>query len=237
MQSRAMRSHSTGPAVAAAPRRRAKGADRRRQVLEATLDVLAAKGYAELTIADIARSLGISTALILSHFKTKDGLLLETQRMLGREYHDNWQQALAASGESAAEKLWALVTAEFDQQVCTPRKILAWKAFWAEARGRGEYIAEFGPRNVEYLRIATALCAALIKEGGYQGYDARVAARSIDSLEAGLWLELTSTATPMTVHEARKTALEHLFMIFPRHFTARGPIRGGPIRGPIKRAK
>ncbi|HVO00611.1 MAG TPA: TetR family transcriptional regulator [Candidatus Cybelea sp.] len=208
----------------AGPRRRAKGADRRRQVLEATLDVLAAKGF-DLTIADIARHLGISTALILSHFKTKDQLLLETQRMLGREYHDNWQRALAASGPSAAEQLWNLVSAEFDEQVCTPRKVLAWKAFWAEARGRREYIDEFGPRNIEYLKIATALCAALIKEGRYQGYDARVAARTIDSLEAGLWLELTSTATPMTIHEARKTALEHLFMMFPRHFTTRGPIK------------
>ena len=103
--------------LAPSPRRRTKGADRRRQVVEATLDVLAAKGYAELTIGDIARSLGISTALILQHFKTKDALLLEAQRLLAAEYHDNWQRALAASGPSAAEKLWSLVTAEFAEAI------------------------------------------------------------------------------------------------------------------------
>jgi TetR/AcrR family transcriptional repressor of bet genes len=218
--------------LAPSPRRRTKGADRRRQVVEATLDVLAAKGYAELTIGDIARSLGISTALILQHFKTKDALLLEAQRLLAAEYHDNWQRALAASGPSAAEKLWSLVTAEFAEAICTPRKIMAWKAFWAEGRGRREYIAEFGARNIEYLKLLNGLCATIIKEGGYAGYDAKVVARTIDSLETGLWLELTSTATPMTVNQTRKTALSHLAMIFPRHFTPKGP-----IRGPIKRAR
>jgi TetR/AcrR family transcriptional repressor of bet genes len=209
------------------PRRRAKGEDRRRQVVEATIDVLAQKGFADLTIADIARALGISTALILSHFKTKDQLLLEVQRLLAGEYHDNWQRALAASGPSAAEKLWTLVVAEFDEVVCTPRKIMAWKAFWAEGRGRDEYIAEFGALNIEFLRILTGICAEIIEDGGYP-HDARIAARCIDSLETGLWIELTSTATPMTVHETRKAALAHLAMLFPKHFTPRGPIAAKP---------
>jgi TetR/AcrR family transcriptional repressor of bet genes len=205
-------------------RRRAKGSDRRRQILDATLDVLAEKGFAEITIADVARSIGISTALVLAHFRTKEALLLEAQRMLAREYHDNWQQALAASGPSAAEKLWTLADAEFAVGICTPKKISAWKAFWAEGRLRREYIAEFGARNVEYLRIMTELCAALIKQGRYQGHDARICARSIDALGSGLWMELTSTATPMTLSQTRRTALTHLAMMFPRHFTPKGPI-------------
>ncbi len=210
--------------TAAAPRRRAKGSDRRRQILEATLDVLAETGFAEITIGHVARAIGISTALVLSHFRSKEMLLLEAQRLLAREYHDNWQQALAASGPSAAEKLWVLADAEFAAGICTPKKIMAWKAFWAEGRLRREYIAEFGPRNVEYLRLMTELCAALIKEGRYAGHDARICARSIDALGGGLWLELTSTATPMTLNETRKTALTHLAMLFPKHFTLRGPI-------------
>src|SRR4051812_36652989 len=92
-------------AAAPPPRRRAKGSDRRRQILEAVLDVLANKGFAEITIGDVARSIGISTALVLSHFGTKDLLLLEAQRMLARDHHDHWQQALA-SGSSVPERLW-----------------------------------------------------------------------------------------------------------------------------------
>lgn len=207
------------------PRRRAKGSDRRRQILDATLDVLAETGFAEITIGHVARAIGISTALVLSHFRTKDLLLLEAQRLVAREYHDNWQQALAASGPSAAEKLWVLADAEFAIDICTPKKIMAWKAFWAEGRLRREYIAEFGARNVEYLRLMTELCAVLIKEGRYPGHDARVCARSIDALGSGLWIELTSTATPMTLNETRKTALTHLAMLFPKHFTPKGPIR------------
>lgn len=207
------------------PRRRAKGSDRRKQILEVTLDVLGTKGFAEMTISDVARSIGISTALVLSHFRTKDLLLLEAQRMLAREYHDNWLQALAASGPSAAEKLWSLVEAQFAERICTPRKVMAWKSFWAEGSGRREYLAEFGPRNIEYLRLLTEFCRAIIKQGNYADHDARICARTVDSLESGLWMELTSTATPMTINETRKTALAHLVMMFPRHFTPRGPVK------------
>lgn len=212
-------------AVVLPGRRRAKGSDRRRQIIEATLDVLADKGFAEITIGDVARAIGISTALVLSHFRTKEQLLLEAQRMLAREYHDNWQRALAASGPSAAERLWVLADAEFAVGICTPKKLMAWKAFWAEGRLRREYIAEFGARNVEYLRLMTELCAALIQQGKYAGYDPRVCARSIDALGSGLWMELTSTATPMTLNETRKTALTHLAMMLPRHFTSKGPVK------------
>ncbi|MGH9678600.1 MAG: TetR family transcriptional regulator, partial [Candidatus Acidiferrales bacterium] len=205
-------------------RQRSTAVDRRRQLIEATLDVLAAKGYANITIADVARSVGISTALVLLHFKTKDQLLLEAQRQLAREYHDNWQRALEGAGPDPASRLWALAMAEFAEPICMPRKILAWKAFWAEGHGRREYIKEFGPRNIEYLRIVTDCCARIIEEGGYKSYDARLIARTIDSLSTGLWLELTSTATPMTVHEVRRVGLTHLALLFPRHFTPQGPI-------------
>ena len=50
----------------------------------------------------------------------------------------------------------------------------------------------------------------LIKEGAYTSHTAKVCARSIDALGTGLWMELTSTATPMTLNETRKTALAHL---------------------------
>jgi len=210
----------------AAPlRQRSTASNRRRQMIEATLDALAAKGYAAFTIADVARAVGVSTALVLSHFKTKDQLLLEVQRRLAGEYHDNWQRMLEAAGPDPASRLWALALAEFSEATCRPRKILAWKAFWAVPQSRSEYLQEFGPRNVEYLRILTACCAQLIEEGPYPGYEAGLIARMIDSLYGGLWLELTSTATPLTVHEARRAALNHLALLFPRHFTSRGPLR------------
>ncbi len=77
---KAVELRSTAPAMP--PRRRAKGSDRRRQILEAVLDVLAEKGFAEITIGHVARAIGISTALVLSHFRTKDLLLLEAQRLV-----------------------------------------------------------------------------------------------------------------------------------------------------------
>ena len=37
---------------------------RRRQLIEATIDVLAARGYASLTIGDVARRAGLSMGII-----------------------------------------------------------------------------------------------------------------------------------------------------------------------------
>lgn len=51
--------------------------ERRRQILEAAVKVIAAKGLCETRIADIADKAGTSAALIIYYFETKDRLLTE----------------------------------------------------------------------------------------------------------------------------------------------------------------
>ncbi len=48
-------------------------ADQRRdQMLSAALDVISERGFADTRIADIAERIGISPALVIYYFKTKD---------------------------------------------------------------------------------------------------------------------------------------------------------------------
>ncbi len=62
-------------------------ADQRRgQMLRAALDVIAERGFADTRIADIAERIGISPALVIYYFKTKDQLLTEAIR----HYEDTW---------------------------------------------------------------------------------------------------------------------------------------------------
>jgi AcrR family transcriptional regulator len=50
---------------------------RRDEILRATVEQISASGFAETRVADIATSLGISTALVFYHFESKDRLLSE----------------------------------------------------------------------------------------------------------------------------------------------------------------
>jgi AcrR family transcriptional regulator len=59
---------------------------RRGQMLAAALDVISERGFADTRIADIAERIGISPALVIYYFKTKDQLLTEAIR----HYEDTW---------------------------------------------------------------------------------------------------------------------------------------------------
>jgi len=62
---------------------------RREQMLQAALEVMAERGYAETRIADVAERAGTSPALVIYYFKTKDQLLTEAIRYS----EDNWYAA------------------------------------------------------------------------------------------------------------------------------------------------
>src|SRR5260370_5937796 len=70
---------------------------RRGQMLHAALDVITEGGFADTRIADIAERIGISPALVIYYFKTKDQLLTEAIR----HYEDTWY----AAGKRRMDKL------------------------------------------------------------------------------------------------------------------------------------
>ena len=53
---------------------------RREQMLRAALEVISERGYPDTRIADVAERIGISPALVIYYFKTKDQLLTEAMR-------------------------------------------------------------------------------------------------------------------------------------------------------------
>jgi TetR/AcrR family transcriptional repressor of bet genes len=214
----------TEPSVnTAEPPRKRKGELRKQELIEATIDVLARKGYASLTLADVAAAAGVSPSLIVVHFKGKQRLLLETLRQLAGEYHESWRRALSEAGPAAPDRLWALIQADFSEAFCSPRKIRAWRAFWFESDWRKPYTAEFSAPTMELYGTQLELCRQIIADGGYEDRDAETVARQIDALSGGLWNEVTTDLNPMTVEQARQSASAHLAFVFPEHFTLRGP--------------
>src|ERR1700756_4548003 len=53
---------------------------RREQLLRSALEIIVTRGYADTRIADVAEHAGISPALVIYYFKTRDQLLTEALR-------------------------------------------------------------------------------------------------------------------------------------------------------------
>ncbi|MFI6907871.1 TetR/AcrR family transcriptional regulator [Nonomuraea sp. NPDC050394] len=73
-------------------------AERRRQVVEATLRVMAARGMEGPTVAEVAAEAGVSVGLVQRYFPTKDEMLLLTFEFLGARLMMRIKTAWEAGG-------------------------------------------------------------------------------------------------------------------------------------------
>ncbi len=206
--------------------RKASKEVRRRQLIEATIDVLARRGFADLTLADIADRAGLSRGIVNFHFESKDKLLIETLRFMAQAYRDHWQSAVGRAGRSAAEKLWALVAADFDKAVCNRKYIAAWSVLRAEAKSRPLYRAICGEHDEAFQEALVDLFAQITAADGGQ-YNARQLALGLDCLLEGLWLQILMQPSDLSRPAAHACAIEHLAALFPGQFNRSGPIRPG----------
>ena len=127
--------------------RKASKETRRQQLIEATIDSLAKRGYSETTMADVADGAGLSRGIVNFHFESKENLLVATLQYMADEYSAHWRVALAKAGDDPARQLAGLVAADFDRAICTKRKLAAWCAFWGEAKSRPTYQVLCGARD------------------------------------------------------------------------------------------
>jgi TetR/AcrR family transcriptional repressor of bet genes len=201
--------------------RKASKEVRRQQLIEATIDVMARKGYSGTTMLDVAKAAGLSSGIVNFHFETKEKLLVETLKYLADEYRANWHKALDAAGNDPAEQLKALLFSDFNPEICSPRKLAAWCAFWAEAQSRPTYLEHCGSNDEEYSAIVLDLCKAIIRKGRYQ-LSPELIGRALDALLEGLWLDLMTMAQPYSLDDAKQTIAACLHAFFPKHYPPAG---------------
>jgi len=200
------------------PSRKASRPVRRQQLIDATIVVLARKGYSALTVADVAKTAGLSVGIINFHFESKEKLLAACLTYLAEEYYRNWQSALAAPGASVAEKLQLVVLGDFNDKIFTPDKLAAWIAFWGETQGRPIYVEICSAYDEERAKTVGSLCEKIIKEGGYKLMPGTVM-RALESLGDGLWLGVNSQAKfTINAAQARMALQATLVSFFPKHF-------------------
>lgn len=199
--------------------RKASKETRRLQLIEATIDSLAKRGYSDTTMADVADRAGLSRGIVNFHFESKEKLLIATLQHMSEEYAAHWRGALEKAGDNPADRLKALVDADFERSICNQRKIAAWCAFWGEAKSRPTYQALCSARDETYQDVLAELCGALIEEGGYDA-DIRMTAMALDVLLEGLWLRLMLSNGRLKREAALEAGMVFLRGMFPKHYPA-----------------
>lgn len=204
------------PPESAPPRTQSRDA-RRAQLIEATIQSLAERGFSRTTVTDVAARAGISHGLVLFHFQSKENLLAETLDFLAEEYRLNWQSTLADAGRAPESQILALIKADFAAAICTPARLSAWCAFWGESQSRPLYQARCGANDALYNSTLVDLCTAMNRQHGYS-HDPEQTARLIRIMTEGVWLDLMTLEVPYSVSEAFETVLAGTRALYPRHF-------------------
>jgi len=207
--------------VAESARRREPKALRREQLINATIDSLAKRGYAATTLADVADGAGLSRGIVNFHFTSKDNLLSETIRFLQDEYTANWLSVVKKAETDTASQLLAMVTADLDRKICTHRKLAAWFALITEAKSRPTYHKLAWERDEKYRTTLAAICRVAKQEAGY-AYDAQSTADAIYAMQEGLWLRMMLFGKDYKRETALKVVLDTMCTIFPKHFATDG---------------
>lgn len=193
---------------------------RRQQLIDATIDSIATRGFSGTTIATVSKGANLSQGIVNLHFTNKETLFIETLGFLAREHYEHWSAALKDAGSEASKQLAAIIKTDFDPEICSQKKIAVWFAFWGQAKQRPSYLKVHNKfdkrREKEFIR----LCAQIVEEGDYRRIDAASIARSIEAVIDGLWLNHILYPKSMSRLQARDDCFAFLATTFPKHFSA-----------------
>ncbi len=178
---------------------------RRAQMLRAALEIITERGYPDTRIADVAERAGVSPALVIYYFKTKDQLLTEAIR----HYEDFWYTVSArrlAELPTATARLEELVAMN-----CLPEEEpepgLSWQIwldFWAQA-ARNTEVADVRRMSDERWREMIRSIVTLGQQTGeFAAVEVEGFAICLASLLDGLAIQIAledSVVDPVTAFE------------------------------------
>jgi TetR/AcrR family transcriptional repressor of bet genes len=191
---------------------------RRIQLLEATIDTVARRGFTDLTLADVADTAKLSRGIVNFYFHSKEELLAETLRYLTNEYEKSWRDAVARAGNDPVAKLRMLVEGDFAPQTAGRKHVSVWYAFWGEARWRPEYLRICQEVAAQYRNETRGLIEEIVERGSYARVDADLVARGLNALIDGLWLDLLIDPKAIDRNLAKRCCYSYLAAHFPAEF-------------------
>lgn len=157
-------------------------AERRRSLIDATVEAIHEHGYCDVTMSQIARHAGVSGGLAHHYFGSKDQLLAATMRHLLKELGDGIRERLAKA-ETPRERISAIIEGNFAPGQFRDAVIAAWLAFYVQSRTTTS--------NQRLLQIYAARLASNLTfnlRHFMSSEDARRVAEGTASMIDGVWI-------------------------------------------------
>jgi AcrR family transcriptional regulator len=166
---------------------------RREEILRATCEVIAERGYAATRVADIARRSGTSSATVHYYFKTKQNVLTEALAFAGRracEQHRDMISGLTSIRQQLVRLVeWQVpVVGELDTWTI-------WLEVWNEATRRESVKDAQQAAYSEWLRTLEEIIERGVASGEFRAVDATDVAAMLAALIDGLGLQVLAGRT------------------------------------------
>lgn len=109
---------------------------RREALVRATIAELGRAGTLDVTVSQIARRAGVSSALAHHYFGGKDQIFLAAMRRILADFSADVRREL--EGASPSDRAAAIVRASFSSSSFTPEAVGAWMCFYGMAQKNAE---------------------------------------------------------------------------------------------------
>jgi AcrR family transcriptional regulator len=165
--------------------------ERREQILQAALEVIVERGYAETRIADVAERAGTSPALVIYYFKTRDQLLTEALRYSEDHWYETGTKRLE-SITTAAGQLAELIgmTCLPDTDPAPRSEWLLWLDLWALSPRNAGVAAVRRKFDERWRQTITAIVLAGQEVGEFTPIDADDFAITLSALLDGMAVQI-----------------------------------------------
>jgi AcrR family transcriptional regulator len=183
------------------PKPLAHRSDREIAIIRATYRMMAGLGSHRLTLRDIAADAGVSKALLLYHFGTKEALIHAAMRWALEGTTERIRRRIEP-GMKGKEAITALLDAVFVSAEANRDFYL----FYLDLIEYSARVPEFDELSTMLTEIINGLYAEVIeagvRDGSFQVVDAQLAARHMRALIEGTFLQWMETETWRENHGA-----------------------------------
>ncbi|WP_181699796.1 transcriptional regulator BetI [Chthonobacter albigriseus] len=184
---------------------------RKRALISAAIEAIHDRGMGGITMGDIAKRAGVSSALAHHYFGSKDDLLIATMRHLLDELGEEFRARLAAAKGPMA-RIEAIIEGNFAAAQFQPATISAWLAFYVQAQHDGEAARLL---KIYLRRLESNLVHALGEL--VPPTVARETARGAAAMIDGLWLRAALPAVDVPSSEAVRLVKGYVRQVVQRH--------------------
>jgi AcrR family transcriptional regulator len=170
---------------------RAGEAERRKDLIAATLDSISEHGLEGATVRDIAARAGVTGGLIRHYFSGKDEMVQAAYREMLAGMTGTAVQAMAPVGTEPRRRLHDFIVANVSPPIADPKALSLWAAFIGRVRSDDELARIHRENYLLFIGILEDLVEAALPTPHHEKAFAEVRhlAVAINGLIDGLWLE------------------------------------------------